>query len=103
MAGMATELNLQADNPGTYAGLSAQFSGDGFSDMRFEMTAMTPEEFARWVDETRARGGSLDTQQYALLAQPSSQDPPRVFGTVRAGLFDAILATPGTPPREPAP
>ena len=37
MAGMATQLNLQADQPGTYRGLSAQFSGDGFSDMRFEV------------------------------------------------------------------
>jgi cytochrome o ubiquinol oxidase subunit II len=103
MAGMATELNLQADNPGTYAGLSAQFSGDGFSDMRFEMTAMTPAEFSRWVDETHAHGGSLDAKQYALLAQPSSQEPSRVFGAVSAGLFEAILATPGAPPREPAP
>jgi cytochrome o ubiquinol oxidase subunit 2 len=99
---MATELNLQADNPGTYAGLSAQFSGDGFSDMRFDMTALPADAFARWVDETHAQGGSLNPKQYALLAQPSSQEPPRVFGAVSAGLFDAILATPGTPPREPA-
>ena len=30
MAGMATQLNLLADQPGTYPGLSAQFSGEGF-------------------------------------------------------------------------
>ena len=103
MAGMATELNLQADNPGTYAGLSAQFSGDGFSDMRFELNAVSAEAFSRWIDATHAHGGVLNAQQYARLAQPSSQEPPRSFGAVSGGLFDAILATPGTPPRESAP
>ena len=98
MAGMVTELNLQADTPGSFAGLSAQFSGDGFSDMRFEVTAMPPGAFARWVDEAHAQGGALNIEQYALLAQPSSQEPPRTFGSVSAGLFDAILATPGAPP-----
>ena len=103
MAGMATELNLRADSPGTFAGLSAQFSGDGFSDMRFEVSAVSPEAFAQWVDETHAHGGSLDLEQYADLAMPSSQEPPRAFGAVSAGLFDAIIATPGAPPRALAP
>src|SRR5438270_4619147 len=35
MAGMTTHLNLLADRPGEYRGLSANFSGDGFSDMQF--------------------------------------------------------------------
>jgi cytochrome o ubiquinol oxidase subunit 2 len=100
MAGMSTELNLQADDAGTFAGLSAQFSGDGFSDMHFEVTAMPAKDYAQWVEETRAHGGSLDRKQYADLARPSQKEPPRVFGAVSAGLFEAILATPGAPPRE---
>src|ERR1700732_1945931 len=36
MAGMITRLHLQADHLGTYRGFSAQFSGEGFSDMHFE-------------------------------------------------------------------
>ncbi len=35
MAGMTTHLNLLADRPGRFPGFSAQFSGDGFSGMRF--------------------------------------------------------------------
>src|SRR6195952_2327230 len=35
MAGMVTRLNVQADHAGTYRGLSAQYSGGGFSDMHF--------------------------------------------------------------------
>src|SRR5262249_44809260 len=35
MGGMITHLNLLADEPGEYPGFSANFSGDGFSEMRF--------------------------------------------------------------------
>jgi cytochrome o ubiquinol oxidase subunit 2 len=100
MAGMATELNLQADDPGTYTGLSAQFSGAGFSDMRFEVAAVSPQAFAQWIEETRAHGGSLGTQEYAELTRPTSKDAPRTFAAVSPNLFDAILATPGAAPRE---
>jgi cytochrome o ubiquinol oxidase subunit 2 len=100
MAGMATELNLQADDAGNFVGLSAQFSGDGFSDMRFDVAAVTPQAFAKWVEETRAHGGSLGAKEYAELAQPSSKDAPRTFAAVSPNLFEAILATPGTAPLE---
>src|SRR6476620_6363380 len=40
MAGMATRLNLQADNPGTYRGRSANYSGSGFADMYFDIDAV---------------------------------------------------------------
>src|SRR6478609_11257543 len=49
MAGMATRLNMQADHAGTYRGLSAQYSGGGFSDMRFSVAAVTGEDFDKWV------------------------------------------------------
>src|SRR5208282_2731073 len=34
MPGMTTHLNLLADRPGEFPGISANFSGDGFADMR---------------------------------------------------------------------
>src|SRR5258708_25451444 len=34
---MATELHLQADQPGRFRGLSAHYSGDGFSDIHFDV------------------------------------------------------------------
>src|ERR1700684_930048 len=49
MPNMVTRLNLQADQPGTFEGLSAQFSGDGFSDMRFNLVSMAPEAFKEWA------------------------------------------------------
>src|SRR5712692_6432796 len=69
MAGMVTRLHLQADHPGTYRGLSAQYSGEGFSDMRFAVNAMPAEDYARWVDAARSAGPVLDTPAYAELAK----------------------------------
>src|SRR6202158_4523250 len=71
MAGMVTRLHLQADHPGTYRGLSAQFSGDGFADMRFTVDAVSAEQFAGWVTATRSTGPVLDAKAYADLVKPS--------------------------------
>src|SRR5271163_2728920 len=53
MAGMVTRLHLQADQPGSYRGMSAQFSGEGFADMYFNVEAVAPAKFSEWVDTAR--------------------------------------------------
>jgi cytochrome o ubiquinol oxidase subunit II len=97
MAGMTTQLNLLASQPGTYAGLSAQFSGDGFSDMRFDVRAVPEEEYKAWLNSTRAGAEHLDADRYAQLAAPSIHDEPASFGEVTAGLFDSIVHNHGAP------
>ncbi len=91
MYGMTTRLHLQADRPGTYLGLSAQFSGDGFSDMRFDVVAVQPDEFAAWTEKTRAAGGLLDSAAYDDALAPSSAVPPTTYGAVQGGLFESIV------------
>jgi cytochrome o ubiquinol oxidase subunit II len=59
MPGMTTQLNLQVDKPGRYEGIAAQFSGPGFSDMRFAVTAGSAEEFERWLGEGDRGGGGV--------------------------------------------
>jgi cytochrome o ubiquinol oxidase subunit II len=92
MAGMMTRLQLQADHPGTYPGLSAQFSGDGFADMRFNVEAVPAENFAQWVDATRSAGPVLDAPAYAELAKPSQAVAPFTYRAVAAHLFSGILS-----------
>ena len=78
MAGMATQLNLQADKPGTYPGLSAQFSGDGFSDMRFDAAGRAAGRVRQLgYDGARAGGRRWTTAAYAALAQPERTRPGR--------------------------
>jgi cytochrome o ubiquinol oxidase subunit 2 len=109
MAGMVTRLELQADHPGTYRGLSAQYSGSGFADMRFGVNAVPAQEFARWVDAARSAGPVLDAQAYAALAKPSSALAPLTYRAVAPDLFDGIVSSvmqPDAPPKlsySPAP
>jgi cytochrome o ubiquinol oxidase subunit II len=101
MAGMVTRLNLQADHPGTYPGLSANFSGGGFADMRFNVEAVPAENFAQWVDATRGAGPELDAQAYANLAKPSQAVAPFTYRAVAPGLFSGILSA-GMRPADPS-
>jgi cytochrome o ubiquinol oxidase subunit 2 len=100
MAGMISQLHLLADEPGTYAGLSAQFSGQGFSDMRFEVHALAADAYLKWVAETKSTGAVLDRNGYAELVKPSVNVSPMTYRAVESGLFDAIVR--GTAPRPPA-
>jgi cytochrome o ubiquinol oxidase subunit 2 len=95
MAGMVTRLALQADQPGKYPGLSAQFSGDGFADMRFTVEAMPAEQFAQWVTATRSAGGVLDAQAYIELLKPSKAVALFTFSAVAPDLFKGIVTSPG--------
>ena len=92
MAGMTSQLHLEADQAGTYLGLSAQFSGAGFADMRFDVRAVAPDAYARWVADTRsAGGGTLDSAVYAELVKPSQNVRPTTYRAIAPGLFDAIV------------
>ena len=92
MPGMTTQLNLRADQTGTYKGFSAQFSGDGFSDMRFEVAALPADQFAGWVESTKSGGKTLDPAAYATLARPSKAVAPATYASVARGLFETISA-----------
>ncbi|WP_426409991.1 ubiquinol oxidase subunit II [Bradyrhizobium ganzhouense] len=93
MSGMITRLHLQADHPGTYRGFSAQFSGDGFSDMRFEADAVPEDGFTQWIDVARNVGPELDTNTYADLTKPSSAVAPFTYRAVAPGLFSKIAVS----------
>jgi cytochrome o ubiquinol oxidase subunit II len=102
MAGMVTHLHLQADHPGTYRGLSAQYSGEGFADMRFAVDAVPAAAFSQWVSATHGAGPMLDAQAYADLARPSEAIAPFTYGDVAPDLFNHVLsftAQPNDPAR----
>jgi cytochrome o ubiquinol oxidase subunit 2 len=90
MAGMTTHLNLQADKPGTFPGLSAQFSGDGFSDMRFDVVALPADQFTAWLATTRGSKDRLDAATYTAFAKPGIAQPA-VYGAVAPDFFNTVL------------
>jgi cytochrome o ubiquinol oxidase subunit 2 len=102
MNGMTTQLYLQADSSGTFRGLSSHYSGDGFSDMHFEVLALPTERFAAWIEATRNTGPTLDPESYAALARQSMNIQPFTFRAADPGLFQQIVTQklpPGPGPR----
>jgi cytochrome o ubiquinol oxidase subunit 2 len=105
MGGMTSQVHLQADQPGTYRGQSAHYSGDGFSDMHFEVQAKPDAAFDQWVTSVRTAGKTLDDDGYKELSKQSSKVPPYSYGGVADGLFNRIvtLQLPPGPGPEPEP
>jgi cytochrome o ubiquinol oxidase subunit 2 len=93
MPGMVTRLHLQADHSGSYRGLSAQYSGRGFSAMRFTVDAVPNDKFESWVAATRGSGPTLDERTYTELAKPSEAVAPFTYGSVAPGLFERIVSS----------
>ena len=92
MPGMQTELHAVMSGPGDYEGFSANYSGAGFSDMRFKFHSVSAADFDRWVQSAKASGRTLDREQYLQLARPSEREPVRRYAQVTDGLYDSILA-----------
>ncbi|MBS0283401.1 MAG: ubiquinol oxidase subunit II [Proteobacteria bacterium] len=101
MAGMETKLHAVLNKPGDYAGMSANYSGAGFSGMSFRTHAVDDASFDRWVGKVKASGGArLDAANYLRLEQPSERVPVTYFQAVERGLFDRavnLCVKPGTP------
>ncbi|MCI3925105.1 cytochrome aa3 quinol oxidase subunit II [Paenibacillus sp. TRM 82003] len=90
MSGMAMTLYLQADEPGTYYGSGANFSGERFADMTFYATALPQGEFDAWVDNIKSTSPALTMEDYAVLAQPGSANV-QSFSDFPDGLFQDIV------------
>ncbi|WP_343627519.1 ubiquinol oxidase subunit II [Roseateles sp.] len=91
MPGMQSQLNAVINKPGVYDGFSANFSGDGFSHMRFKFHGLSNDEFAAWVERNKADGVALTKEMYLDLEKPSERQPVRRFASVAPGLFDAVV------------
>ncbi|WP_336491829.1 ubiquinol oxidase subunit II [Methylobacterium nigriterrae] len=91
MPGMQTQLHAVMNKEGDFAGLSAHYSGSGFSRMTFGFRSLSQEGFDAWVAKTKASGTRLDREAYLKVEKPSEAVPVQYFGTVENGLFDAVL------------
>jgi cytochrome o ubiquinol oxidase subunit 2 len=91
MPGMETKLHAVINRAGVYDGFSANFSGDGFSHMRFKFHGLSDSGFQRWVDAHRGSADELNRAVYQQLEQPSEREPVRRFGRVDPKLYGAVL------------
>lgn len=91
MPGMETRLHAVMNKPGRFNGFSANYSGAGFSEMDFVVTATDDAGFAGWVNKARAAGQRLDLAAYNQLERPSENVPPARYAGSAPQLFDRIL------------
>src|ERR1700704_4164103 len=92
MNGMATRLNLRADTPGTFQGLSTQFSGDGLADMLFDVHVVPSEQFSKWAQDASGAEKALDQRSYAEIARPSMKSERAIYRLGDPNLFNSIVA-----------
>lgn len=90
MSGMAMTLNLQADEPGLYYGAAANFSGEMFAHMRFDVHATSQEEFDAWVGKVKDSAPELTMEGYTALAEPGTAEQAE-YSSFPNGLFEKIV------------
>ena len=91
MPGMETKLHAVINKPGSFDGFSANYSGHGFSGMRFKFHGLTPEGFDRWVQTNKESSKQLTRADFLQLEKPSERDPVQRYASVDASLYKAIL------------
>ncbi|WP_235068186.1 ubiquinol oxidase subunit II [Asticcacaulis sp. YBE204] len=91
MTGMQTNLSLRADHEGEYDGISANYSGKGFANMKFKAKAMSDEDFAAWVARAKTSGTALDTATYKTLNQKDIAPQPLFYASVEPTMFTKVL------------
>jgi cytochrome o ubiquinol oxidase subunit 2 len=99
MPAMETKLHGVLNRTGVSEGFSSNYSGAGFSGMRFKVRSLEQGAFDRWVTDARTHQETLSRDVYLQLAKPSEREPVRYFSTVDSQLYSAIVGLcvePGT-------
>ena len=91
MPSMETQLHAVINKAGNYDGFSSNYSGAGFSHMRFRFHGMDDAGFAKWVALNQGSSTPLTRANYLVLEKPTEKAPIMRFGTVAPGLFKAVV------------
>ncbi|HEX4842099.1 MAG TPA: ubiquinol oxidase subunit II [Limnobacter sp.] len=91
MPGMETTLNAVINEEGEWKGFSANYSGAGFSHMRFDYRGVSQGEFDQWVAQVKDSPEGLNRAAYVSLEKPTIKHPVVRYGKVEDNLFHAIV------------
>jgi cytochrome c oxidase subunit II len=89
--GRTNHILMQADHPGTYLGQCAEFCGLSHANMRVHVTALSPTDYAAWVQNqladsvTPAPGSQAEAGMNALLGG-QCVNCHSISGTAAAGV-----------------
>ncbi len=91
MAGMTSQLHLNATEAGIYRGSSANLSGNGFSGMKFNVQASSQAEYDDWVRTAQTSSNQLTMSTYDELAKPSQDTPVTLYSVSEANLYGKVV------------
>jgi cytochrome o ubiquinol oxidase subunit 2 len=91
MAGMQTQLHLIANKIGDYRGFSANFSGDGFSEMKFIARVSSKTQFDQWVKGIQNTTEQLNMAEYRRLMKPSMREAIHYYSSAAPNLFNISI------------
>lgn len=91
MSGMTTKLHLMASKTGNFPGSSANISGKGFANMRFNAKASSDQDFEDWIQLVKQSRNELTQYEYAKLAQPNKKTAPIYYSAVDDELYDTVI------------
>lgn len=91
MAGMENQLHLMASKAGVYRGMSANYSGFGFSGMKFKTLALNESAFNQWVNKVKNAPVELSDDAYHHLIEKTKDHPVEYFSRVNPLMFNHII------------
>ncbi|WP_284443128.1 ubiquinol oxidase subunit II [Buchnera aphidicola] len=93
MPGMTTKLNLIANNPGKYKGISSNYSGKGFSNMKFTaISVLKNSTFIDWVKKIKNSSVKLNMKKFFnTISIPNENYSIEYFSSVQRNLFNQII------------
>ena len=69
MSDMVNTLHLLADVPGEYTGRNSSFTGKGVAYQTFDVNAVSPAEYTKWVDDVKATAKPLTEAKFDKLLE----------------------------------
>jgi cytochrome o ubiquinol oxidase subunit 2 len=92
MAGMETKMHAVINEKGVFDGFSANYSGHGFSGMRFKFHGVDEQGFDDWLEKVRSsKQGQLDTKAYLELEKKTTNHAVAYYSEVEDRLYHNIL------------
>lgn len=93
MPGMITKLNLISNDSGEYKGISANYSGKGFSNMKFTAISFPNKKiFINWIDKIKSSPKKLNTiEMFNKVSFPNENHYVEYFSNVNKILFNKIF------------
>lgn len=93
MPGMISKLNLVANFSGIYKGISSNYSGKGFSGMKFSVIATSDcKSFHNWINKVKNSVKTINNlNQFKLLSIQSENNPVEYFSSIDSNIFTKIV------------